>query len=68
IKCRHLLFEDTNHMLSILRGTKSPKYKYGKIRTVMNYLNFFNDNSYFVLSLSDPVPALKKIRRHMKSG
>ncbi len=68
IKCRHLLFEDTNHMLSILRGTKSPKYKYGKIRTVVNYLNFFNDNSYFVLSLSDPGPALKKIWRHIKSG
>jgi predicted ATP-grasp superfamily ATP-dependent carboligase len=68
ITCRHLLFEDTKHMLSVLKGTKSPKYNYGKISTLLNYLNFFRDDSYFVLSLSDPLPALKKIFKHIKTG
>jgi predicted ATP-grasp superfamily ATP-dependent carboligase len=65
VTCRHLLFEDTKHMISILKGYKSPKYPYGKIRTILNYLNFFHDDSYFVLSLSDPVPGLKKIFGHI---
>lgn len=65
ITCRHLLFDDTRHMLSILKGTKSPRYKFGKIRTVFNYFNFFRDNSYFVLSLTDPKPALRKLRGHL---
>jgi predicted ATP-grasp superfamily ATP-dependent carboligase len=65
ITCRHLLFEDTKHMVSILRGTRSPKYTYGKIATFFNYLNFFKDDSYFVLSLTDPGPALKKIFTHI---
>jgi predicted ATP-grasp superfamily ATP-dependent carboligase len=61
IKCRHLLFEDTKHMISVLKGQKSPKYTYGRIATLLNYLNFFMDDSYFVLSAADPKPALKKI-------
>ncbi len=65
VNCRHLLFEDTKHMISVIRGTKTPKYKIGKFKTILNYLNFFNDDSYFVLSLSDPVPAIKKIFRHI---
>ena len=32
ITCRHLLFEDTKHMVSILRGTRSPKYTLRKNR------------------------------------
>jgi predicted ATP-grasp superfamily ATP-dependent carboligase len=65
VKCRHLLFEDTKHLLSILKGVKSPKYTLGKIATLFNYLNFFGDDSYFVLSFSDPLPALKKILSHL---
>jgi predicted ATP-grasp superfamily ATP-dependent carboligase len=64
VTCRHLLFEDTKHMVSVLRGARSPKYKMGKMRTLVNYLNFFNDNAYFVLSVSDPMPALKKLSGH----
>jgi predicted ATP-grasp superfamily ATP-dependent carboligase len=61
VKCRHLLFEDTKHMISILKGKKSPKYTLGKMATLFNYLNFFKDDSYFVLSFSDPKPAMRKI-------
>ena len=65
VTCRHLIFEDTKHLISILRGTKSPKYTLGKMATLFNYLNFFRDDSYFVLSASDPLPALKKIFSHV---
>jgi predicted ATP-grasp superfamily ATP-dependent carboligase len=61
ITCRYLLFEDTKHLISILKGVKSPKHRYGKVATLINYLNFFHDDSYFVLSFTDPLPALKKI-------
>jgi predicted ATP-grasp superfamily ATP-dependent carboligase len=61
VTCRHLLFDDTKHMISVLKGSKSPKYNLGKISTLINYLNFFKDDSYFVLSISDPKPAIKKI-------
>lgn len=64
VTCRHLLFEDTKHLMSVLKGTKSPKYTIGKMATVLNYLNFFRDDSYFVLSLSDPYPAFKKLIHH----
>jgi len=63
VTCRYLLFEDTKHLISILRGFKSPKYNIGKMATLFTYLNFFRDDSYFVLSLADPLPALKKIFR-----
>ena len=63
--CRHLLFDDTKHLLSVMRGDKSPKYNLGKIATLVNYLNFFHDDSYFILSFSDPLPALKKIFKHL---
>lgn len=65
VTCRHLLFEDTKHMISVLRGAKSPKYSLGKMTTLINYLNFFRDDSYFILSTSDPLPALKKILHHL---
>jgi predicted ATP-grasp superfamily ATP-dependent carboligase len=65
VTCRHLLFEDTKHMLSVLKGAQSPKYTYGKMATLLNYLNFFKDDSYFVLSLSDPRPALRKLSNHL---
>ena len=68
VTCRHLLFEDTKHLISVLRGTKSPKYNLGKMATILNYLNFFHDDSYFVLSSSDPLPAFKKIFRHIKKN
>ena len=61
VTCRHLLFEDTKHVFSVLRGVKSPKYTLGKLFTLLNYLNFFRDDSYFVLSLSDPMPTFRKI-------
>jgi predicted ATP-grasp superfamily ATP-dependent carboligase len=58
---RHLLFEDTKHLMSVLRGEKSPKYNLGKMATLISYLNFFRDDCYFVLSLSDLYPAFRKI-------
>jgi len=61
IRCRNLLFEDTKHLISVWRGVKSPKYKIGKIQTLVNYLNFCRDDSYFILSLSDPKPAILKL-------
>ncbi|OGP60331.1 MAG: hypothetical protein A2V65_00740 [Deltaproteobacteria bacterium RBG_13_49_15] len=61
IKCRHLLYADTLHLVSVLRGEKSLKYNLGKIRTVLNFLKFWEDDSYFILSISDLRPALKKI-------
>lgn len=63
VRCRHLLFEDTRHMISILKGKTSPKYTLGKMATLLNWLNFFGDDSYFILSLSDPKPAIKKVFR-----
>lgn len=65
VTCRHLLYEDTKHLMSVLRGAKSSKYTIGKIASLINYLNFFRDDSYFILSLSDPLPAFKKIVRHI---
>jgi predicted ATP-grasp superfamily ATP-dependent carboligase len=61
VTCRNLLFADTNHLMSVLRGMKSPKYTLGKFATLSNYLNFFNNDSDFILSYSDPLPGLKKI-------
>jgi predicted ATP-grasp superfamily ATP-dependent carboligase len=61
VTCRNLLFADTNHLMSVLRGMKSPKYTLGKFATLGNYLNFFNNNSDFIFSFSDPFPGLKKI-------
>jgi predicted ATP-grasp superfamily ATP-dependent carboligase len=61
VTCRNLLYADTNHMMSVLKGMKSPKYTLGKFATLCNYLNFFNDDSDFILSFADPLPALKKI-------
>ncbi|MCB0283320.1 MAG: ATP-grasp domain-containing protein, partial [Calditrichaeota bacterium] len=61
VKTRYLLYSDTKHMLSVLRGEKSPKYKLGKIKTLINYLNFFGDDGYYVVSMSDPMPMIKKI-------
>ena len=61
VTCRNLLFADTNHMMSVMKGIKSPKYTLGKFATLSNYLNFFNDDSDFILSFADPLPALKKI-------
>ncbi len=40
VTCRHLLFEDTKHVISVLRGTKSPEYTLGKLPTLLNSLNF----------------------------
>jgi predicted ATP-grasp superfamily ATP-dependent carboligase len=65
VTCRHLLFEDTKHLFSILKGVRSPKYPPGKMAAIFRYLNFIKDDSYFVLSLSDPLPALKKIFGHI---
>lgn len=65
VTCRNLLFEDTKHLISVLKGNKSTKYTLGKMATLANYLNFFRDDSYFVLSLSDPMPALRKIFGHL---
>jgi predicted ATP-grasp superfamily ATP-dependent carboligase len=62
---RHLLFADTNHLLSVLKGAKSPRYNLGKMATLINYLNFFRDDSDLVISISDPRPAIKKIFRHI---
>ena len=39
ITCRHLLFEDTKHLFSILRGAKSLKHPFGRMATLFNYLN-----------------------------
>ncbi len=61
VTCRHLLFEDTKHLISVLRGAKSPKYTTGKTATLINFLKFHRDDSYFVLSASDPMPAIRKI-------
>jgi len=66
VKCRHLLFGDTRHLISVLKGAKSPKYKAGKVRTLLNYLKFGRDDSYFILSKSDPRPALKMISGFLK--
>jgi predicted ATP-grasp superfamily ATP-dependent carboligase len=60
VKCRSLLFEDTKHLLSVLSGAKSPKYKIGKLQTLINYLKFYEDDAYFILSMKDPLPALIK--------
>jgi predicted ATP-grasp superfamily ATP-dependent carboligase len=67
ITCRNLLFEDTKHMLSVMQGIKSPKYTVGKMATLLNYLNFFRDDSYFILSSSDPMPAIRKILSQFNS-
>jgi Predicted ATP-grasp enzyme len=65
VTCRHWLFQDTRHLISVLRGEKSPKYTLGKMATILNYLNFFRDDSFFVLSVSDPLPFIKKLIRHI---
>jgi hypothetical protein len=61
IRCRQLLFDDTLHMLDVLRGVKTPKYQLGKMRTLINYLKFYEDDAYYIASLKDPVPALVRI-------
>jgi predicted ATP-grasp superfamily ATP-dependent carboligase len=61
LKCRNLLFGDLKHLVSVLVGRKSPKYQLGKIRTLLNFLKFHEDDSYYILSLDDPLPPILKI-------
>ena len=63
LKCRNLLFSDLKHLVSVLVGKKSPKYQLGKIRTLVNFLKFYEDDSYYILSLDDPLPPILKIFR-----
>jgi hypothetical protein len=51
VRCRQLLFDDTVHLLDVLRGVKSDKYQLGKIRTLINYLKFHKDDAYYILFL-----------------
>jgi hypothetical protein len=60
---RHLLFNDIKHLISVLRGGKSLKYDTRKIPVLLNFLKFRRDDAYFIISRSDPMPALKKILR-----
>jgi predicted ATP-grasp superfamily ATP-dependent carboligase len=63
VTCRHLLFDDTKHLISVLKGEKNTKYDPGKFTALLNYIKFWKDGSYFILSLSDPKPALRKVLR-----
>jgi predicted ATP-grasp superfamily ATP-dependent carboligase len=63
IRCRHLLFDDIKYLISVFRGGKSLKYDTRKIPVLLDFLKFKRDDSYFVVSRSDPMPALKKILR-----
>lgn len=59
--CRHLLFEDLKHLMSILKGVKSLKYKQSRMQALFNFINFARDDSYFILSRTDMGPAMKKV-------
>ncbi len=65
VTCRHLLFEDTKHMIDVMRGVKSPKYTIGKTATLLNYLKFYRYDSDFILSWTDLMPAIRKIFFHI---
>lgn len=60
VKCRHLLFDDMYHLISVMKGTYSPHYKLKKLQTLLNFLKFYEDNAYYILSLDDPKPIIIK--------
>ncbi len=57
IKCRYLL-GDMRHLISVMKGVKTPKYKLGRLQTLLNFLKFHEDDAHYVFSLDDPKPAI----------
>jgi predicted ATP-grasp superfamily ATP-dependent carboligase len=62
---RELLI-DGRHMMSVLRGASSPKYKIGKMKTLLNFMKFYKYKTDFVLSLNDPGPGLYDLKNLLR--
>jgi predicted ATP-grasp superfamily ATP-dependent carboligase len=53
IRCRYVIFDDLMHLATIISG----RYPRGfKMRTVMNFLDFYGDDGYYVFSWDDIKP------------
>jgi hypothetical protein len=53
-------------MLSVLKGVKSRKYRFGKMQTIINYLKFHEYSTDYVISLDDPMPAVSELMALLK--
>jgi len=58
---RHLILDDSRHMINVLKGAKTPKYETGRLRTALNYLKFHEYNTDYIISLDDPAPAMHEL-------
>jgi predicted ATP-grasp superfamily ATP-dependent carboligase len=58
IRCRHLIFDDTFRLLTILKGPYAGSFK---IKSIADFLTFHPDDGYYVFSLDD----LKPFRHHI---
>jgi len=61
VKGRSILMGDGRHLLSVLKGKKSPKYNLGKLQTILNFMKFHEYDTDFILSFDDPMPAVNEL-------
>lgn len=66
VKARSVLQGDVRHMLSVLKGAKSPQYRLGKAATLINFMKFWEYDSDYVIELNDLGPALFEIKATVK--
>ena len=67
VRCRNLLWGDARHLIDVLKNRAGPNYPIGKLQTLINFLKFHEDRSYYILSIDDPMPALAKIKNSLFS-
>lgn len=55
VKSRYVLFNDLRYTLEILKGNYTTSHK---LRTIVDFLNFYQDDSYYIFTLEDFKPFL----------
>jgi predicted ATP-grasp superfamily ATP-dependent carboligase len=63
IRCRHLIFNDTRRLLSILKGPYESLYK---VKSVADFLTFHPDDGYYIFSLDDLEPFRYALRTYLR--
>ncbi len=58
MKCRNVIFRDLRLLRVILKGKYSIKYK---LSTLINFIKFYQDDSYYILSMDDVRPFLVEL-------
>jgi predicted ATP-grasp superfamily ATP-dependent carboligase len=59
IRCRHLIFDDTLRLFSILKGHYELS---NKVKSIRDFLTFHPDDGYYIFSLND----IKPFMHHLK--